>query len=807
MQPTPPSSSPSSAGARTSCSTDASPTLLGLRAAVPANATPAPSEERPPLPRPTLRGLPAQTPPGSGSRAIAPTVALPKVSAEPPRRDSDDAGVPRRISTGSLRGTIARLDDDAESGRPATPRVRLVPGQQIPGTRYRIDRWLGEGGMGEVFEATHVDIQRKVALKLLKFGTLEAEELERRFLAEARAIAKVDSPFVVDVLDFGELPDGRPFYAMELLEPRSALDLRRRRGKLAPSRVLGLLRQCCKALAAVHETGVVHRDVKPENLLIQRENGRDALRLVDFGIASTIGSMPRVAGTLLYMAPEQLRGAPVDPRSDLYALACVGFELLAGRPAFARDTNIDIARAQLEEPPPSVLTSCPDLHPAIDAVLQRCLEKDPEARYPDAAALELALCEAQVAADLATDWDDLPLPAASEAQRAELRRRMPANARVHRRTTRRRVAASLAAVGALAVLAAFIPRESSSTSTALAVDDRGLAHIDELVDNARTSAGQAYWAYPPSADPQRPTALTWVQTLETEDGALGYVALLRAAQLRDEFATTLVRLGDRYWDEPHGRSFAVEYYAQALLFDDDHGHARERVGISEVQLAAIDSRVSEGAFLATDLAVADVLAALAEDEHDARRDKVAVLLDKGEGPRAMRTREALTRLVDDDPAHDSEHPRPKSDPDLTSAAAEGEEEDPADPIADQPEGPAQVELRARDLTKLADAAYRRGQRGRARDLYQQAIDLAPHHAHPHAGLAEVLFAQGRYEQARLQASAAVRRSPATASYRLLYGDTLLKTGRVEHAREAYREARDLGSPAAKKRLAQLRGRP
>ncbi|HEY8376721.1 MAG TPA: serine/threonine-protein kinase [Nannocystis sp.] len=308
-------------------------------------------------------------------------------------------------------------------------RLRLVPGRVIPGTRYRLIRWLGEGGMGVVYEAEHVDIERKAALKILRYDLSRQPEFVQVFRAEARAASRTGHPNIVEVFDFGELPDGRLFICMELLDgkdlvPASETDAR------PPAEVIPILRQLCKALGAAHKAGIVNRDIKPENIILVRKGGRDGVvKVVDFGISAMVGDERhgKIAGTPHYMAPEQIRGQPFDGRLDQYALGCVAYELLTGNPPFPGDVLDAVLLAHCDEAPPPFRQVRPDLTipPALEQVVLRCLSKRPEDRYPDMNELEAALCEAQIAAGLRTAWDDLPLPELPPERAERLRARMP----------------------------------------------------------------------------------------------------------------------------------------------------------------------------------------------------------------------------------------------------------------------------------------------------------------------------------------------------------------------------------------------
>jgi hypothetical protein len=390
-----------------------------------------------------------------------------------PAADAVPCEIPTQSPVQSLdlsRQTLARVvssDGSLPSWRPLESRVRLATGKQIPGTRYRLVRWLGAGGMGDVFEAVHVDIERSVALKFLKPGA--DDDMVDSFMAEARSIAKIESRFVVDVLDSGELPDGRPFYAMELLEDNS-LDALLRAGPMPIERALPILRQCCKALAAVHEAGMAHRDLKPQNILLQTDEGRpDMVRLVDFGIAAEFGARDvPVAGTPSYMAPEQILGVGFDGRLDIYALGCLACKMLSGKPPFAGET-MAVFNHHLDTPPGSLIEGHPELPKQIDEVVRRCLAKAPEDRWANTLELEAALCEVQIAVGFTTAWDDLALPDIDPDRREALADRMP---RPRKRGARWRRAALLAGL-----VLAFVAGGSFVRSGSL-FDNQSSAAVD-----------------------------------------------------------------------------------------------------------------------------------------------------------------------------------------------------------------------------------------------------------------------------------------------------------------------------------------
>jgi tRNA A-37 threonylcarbamoyl transferase component Bud32 len=286
--------------------------------------------------------------------------------------------------------------------------VALRRGDLLPGTRLRIDAYLGEGTTAIVYRGHHVDLGRPLAIKVHK--DLDPDEnVRERFLAEARLTSELDSDYVVDVLDFGRLDDGRLYYAMAYLEGQP-LDELLDDGPMPVRRALPLLRMACKGLQQAHEKGIVHRDVKPENMMVVQRRNREQLVLVDFGIATEAGaSGGRVCGTPYTMAPEQIEGRAVDARTDVYALGCCAFQMLTGRP-FASGTTLSATLAQHLSEERATIDPSTGVPRSIARVIHTCLSLDPQDRYASASELEAALCEAQIAAGLTEIGKDLPLP-------------------------------------------------------------------------------------------------------------------------------------------------------------------------------------------------------------------------------------------------------------------------------------------------------------------------------------------------------------------------------------------------------------
>ena len=266
--------------------------------------------------------------------------------------------------------------------------------------RYRLKRLLASGGMGDVWVAYHPGLKRDVAVKILRHEAW-SDVAVRRFEREVRATTQLSHPNTVRIFDYGVSDDGLWYYAMELLEGESVAALVAREGALATGRALRLIGQAARALAEAHAKGIVHRDVKPENLLVTTAGGEpDFVKVLDFGIASVamaegdakLTRTGAVMGTLAWLAPEAIRGDAIDARADVYALGAILYLMLAGRPPFEHETAVAVMSAHLHErpAPPSSKRGGPLPH-ELEAIVLRCLEKDPEARYPTAEALAEAL--------------------------------------------------------------------------------------------------------------------------------------------------------------------------------------------------------------------------------------------------------------------------------------------------------------------------------------------------------------------------------------------------------------------------------
>ncbi len=263
-----------------------------------------------------------------------------------------------------------------------------IVGSTIDG-RYVIQKVLGEGGMGVVYLARHALIDKLVALKALRSDLSSDKEITTRFLNEAQAASRIGSPHIVDISDFGVLAGGSAYFVMEYLRGESLADRQARLGVFSIRGTLHIGKQVAQALAAAHAAGIVHRDMKPDNvMLIERGGDPDFVKVLDFGIAKVNSQVTRltragsVFGTPQYMSPEQAAGVPVDHRSDVYALGIMLYEMLKGGVPFTGDNVMNILSHHMFHPPPPLRDgSRADLPPELESIVMKCLAKKASERY------------------------------------------------------------------------------------------------------------------------------------------------------------------------------------------------------------------------------------------------------------------------------------------------------------------------------------------------------------------------------------------------------------------------------------------
>lgn len=308
-----------------------------------------------------------------------------------------------------LSGTrcVRRPDFDVtESTLPAASAKELIDGEELTGgdfvADYCIREMIGRGGCGTVYSAEHRVHRTEVAIKVLRLSLASSPQQVRRFLREARALQLIDHAGIVKILDDGYLGDGRPYFVMELLEGVSLATLIAERGRFSPAEALELLEPICEPLALAHEAGIIHRDIKASNIMIGSPAAGRQVKLLDFGLAklvkeepgaSVLTSMNCVLGTLHSMAPEQILGGTVDARTDVYALGALLHRMLTGRHPFEDVDGQKIVRMHLQAPPPQPSQLAP-VPPALDAVVRRSMDKDPNRRYESVTMFLDALREA-----------------------------------------------------------------------------------------------------------------------------------------------------------------------------------------------------------------------------------------------------------------------------------------------------------------------------------------------------------------------------------------------------------------------------
>lgn len=315
---------------------------------------------------------------GSSATLLAGGAAL--SAAKAAQRSASGGDSQAAASTANIRKDGKEEPDDA-----------MAVGQIVDG-RYRIVAKLGEGGMGEVYAAEHIHIEKRVAVKLLRREIVSNPEAVTRFRQEARSASSIGHQNIISIEDFGQLPDGRIYFCMELLDGKPLNDLLSE--SLDPDRALNILIQTCHGLAAAHAKGIVHRDMKPENVFVTRDvSGREIPKLLDFGIAKVSGNdgdnnltkTGTIFGTPFYMAPEQALGQGVDHRADIYAMGVIMYEMFGGSVPFQGESFMGILTQHITTEPEPVLVRAGRLGrtvpPGVEAVIVKAMKKTPEERY------------------------------------------------------------------------------------------------------------------------------------------------------------------------------------------------------------------------------------------------------------------------------------------------------------------------------------------------------------------------------------------------------------------------------------------
>jgi serine/threonine protein kinase len=277
--------------------------------------------------------------------------------------------------------------------------------------RYLVQRKIGEGGFGAVFAGKQLAPGREVALKVLHPHNVSDSTVVARFRREAEACSQLHNAHTVTIYDFDETPDGILYLVMELVRGRSLQEVQQTEGPLSPRRALHILDQIADALGEAHDQGLVHRDMKPENVMIESRDGQDFVKVLDFGIAKIVSgdaakkgpaltAFGQTVGTLEFMSPEQLRGHDLDGRSDIYAIGIMAYEMLTGELPFGETklpTDIIHFHLQVPAPPPSRTRPALTIPSAVDAVVLKMVAKSPAGRHADATALREDIADALAA--------------------------------------------------------------------------------------------------------------------------------------------------------------------------------------------------------------------------------------------------------------------------------------------------------------------------------------------------------------------------------------------------------------------------
>lgn len=415
---------------------------------------------------------------GDSDPAASPPVSSPVASPPPLTPQTPDVA---REPSNPPPPSVAVVSSPGEMLLKGGPDDTFI-GELVDG-RYRVLRLLGVGGIGLVYLCRHELLEKPVALKVLRAEYVLHEDLNARFLNEARAASAIKSPRIVDTLDVGTLPNGAPYFVMEYVEGETLAALLDREGSMSLPRALDVVHQLAEGLEAAHAAGVVHRDLKPENVFLAQQADGLFAKIFDFGIAKVARARKRltyagaVFGTPHYMSPEQARGDEVDARSDLYALGVMLFEMVTGRVPFDGEDPLAVMSQHVDRVPPLMGSMTHRSIPAdLEAIVARCLAKDPRDRYATAGEL-LRDIDALPAADLAAPDSARKVPESATIAAARLpslsSRPETLHAHVVPAAAKPRGLNRLLAVAALLAIAAaavvvVVRRSQSSDSSAVA---------------------------------------------------------------------------------------------------------------------------------------------------------------------------------------------------------------------------------------------------------------------------------------------------------------------------------------------------
>jgi tetratricopeptide (TPR) repeat protein/tRNA A-37 threonylcarbamoyl transferase component Bud32 len=696
--------------------------------------------------------------------------------------------------------------------------ARLLPGQLIPGTRYRVLAKVGQGAMGVVYAAEHVDLEKRVALKVLAARIAERAGALERFRNEARTASKIGSPYICDVTDFGELPDGRLFLVMEYLSGRALRSVLDSDGHLPPPRAIPILRQVAKALGAAHDKGIIHLDVKPDNVMLL-DGRREAVKVVDFGVARLLADRPvadaereTVNGTPAYMAPERALGRGYDHRSDIYSLGIMSYEVLTGSIPFDSEDVITTLRKHVRDAPEPLRSRAPDcrIPGPLEELVFRLLAKEPGQRPQSMAEVEAQLCEAQIASGLTTTWDDLQLPDVDDAWRGRLAARMP-SPWSRRAKTLIAGAVTMAVLGASAGVYFGLFRKQIERITVEVTRTREPPAVAEQLYLAERAAQAQRYVDP---DPAEGSALIHLERAEQEADRLG-VPSPGAGLLRRAYASALAMVGDHLLRAGLSE-LAVAKFKEALLFDSGNAELQRRAELTPrerqeyaerarrpaseraaprtsseeranrlatiVFLAARDGRTSEARAALKGLAQVDRGGVHAARVADALRATARTAWTDGQADEA-RALYGIMAELDRSDLEARERAR-TSTPAPTPGAQDGRVKKAEGEAGEAPRNPAL----SRTAADVAVTALNRGDLGEADAAFRRAVRADPLNPVAVGGMAEVAFERARYTEALDLGRRAWKLAPRSPRYLTIIGDSYFKLLRFDDARAAYERA-------------------
>ncbi len=634
-----------------------------------------------------------------------------------------------RPRSGAIRSGRSGRQSSSRTGAGDKPTVPKRP--EVIG-RYQIVDQIGQGGMGSLFLAWDPLLERQIAIKLLRD---DSEELRERFAREARSVARLRHPNIITIFDVGE-QDGQPFIAMEYIQGQTLGDLVRS-GPLTLARKLQLMGELCDGLGFAHKVGIVHRDVKPANIMVERDG---VLKILDFGIAriaeSGMTQAGMLIGTLNYMSPEQVAGQVVDGRSDIFAVGAVLYELLAQRQAFPGGLQNGILNRLLHEPPPPLSELCSGLDPEIIQIVSRALTKKPESRYQDLASMRKDLDTVRRRIDAAP-----PGVVAGDAETLAIQESAVISSRTPRRgTDREELARRRVSQIAAHLESARQAMEASEFEAAVAAAEQVLLldaeepNATDLIEAARAALAERQ-----------------MQELLRRGSELLRAGALTQAQVLAEEALTLVP----------GSSAALTFRQSVLRARNEREREAQRTRRIGAAMDQARSLLQSGEFEQAEAVAADVLhldpqsadaQALREQARQAVLDRRATAT-VGEAGRLFAGgshKEALALLRGFEPAHDR----------VTGALRELQHE---------------LERRERERQEQLAAALREAEATAAHaaaiEILERALTLEPQHAELRRALEERRGALAAEEEAARRArereaamAAALKRAKAARTH-------------------------------------------